>query len=99
MNMENNGEIVPIKMTSEQIIEMIESLDLKEKQKLMSELQPNMTIIFGGTNLVSHGAALQLNAGNEDISKALEQIPPAALEAFLKGLGEYIANQTPPKKD
>ena len=34
MNKENNGEIVPIKMTSEQILEMIESLDPKEKQKL-----------------------------------------------------------------
>ncbi|MGK7884542.1 MAG: hypothetical protein AB4057_07940 [Crocosphaera sp.] len=97
--MQNNGEIVPIKMTSEQIIEMIESLDPKEKQKLLSELQPNMTIIFGGTNLVSHGAALQINAGNDDLSKALDQMPPAALEAFLKALGEYIANQTPQKKD
>ena len=57
-----------------------------------------MTIIFGGTNLVSHGAALQINAGNDDLCSALEQMPPAALEAFLKGLGQYIANQTPQKK-
>ncbi|WP_157134199.1 hypothetical protein WH8501_14450 [Crocosphaera watsonii WH 8501] len=49
-------------------------------------------------SLVSHGAALQINAGNDDLCSALEQMPPAALEAFLKGLGQYIANQTPQKK-
>ena len=99
MNIENNGEIVPLKMTSEQIIEMIESIDAQEKQKLLSQLQPNMTIIFGGTNLVSHGAALQLNAGSEDLSKALEQIPSEALGEFLKALGQHIAKQSPQKKD
>ncbi len=97
--MENNGEIVPIKMTSEQLLEMIESLDTQEKKKLLSQLQPNMTIIFGGTNLVSHGAALQLNAGNDELSKALEHLPPQALEAFLKALGQYIAKNSPSSED
>ena len=97
--MEHNGEIVPIKMTSEQLLEMIESLDTQEKKKLLSQLQPNMTIIFGGTNLVSHGAALQLNAGNDELSKALEHLPPQALEAFLKALGQYIAKNSPSSED
>ncbi len=92
--MEHNGQIVPMKMTSEQLIEMIESLDPQEKQKLLNQLQPNMTVIFGGTNFVSHGAAMQLNAGNEDLSKALDKIPPEALGEFLKALGQYISKRS-----
>lgn len=41
--MEHNGQIVPMKMTSEQLLEMIESLDPQEKEKFLSQITPNMT--------------------------------------------------------
>jgi hypothetical protein len=86
-----NGKIVVKKMTSQEILEMIENLDQSEREKLLNKLNPSMTIIFGGSNLVSNGAAVQINASSEDLDKSLEKIPPEALGEFLKALGVYIA--------
>ncbi len=93
--MEHNGEIVPIKMTSEHILEMIESLDQHEKNKLLNQITPNMTIIFDGTNLVSHDVVFQINSDYKDLSKALDKIPLKVLGKFLKVLGQYISKRSP----
>ena len=88
-------ELFPRKMNSQELLEMIENLDPTEKEKLLRQLTPGVTVIFGGTNLVSHGAALQINVGQqEDICKALENIPPEALGEFVKTLGVYIARRS-----
>lgn len=88
-----NGKIVVnemTKITSEEIFQMIETLDESEKQKLLHKLNPGVTIIFGGSSFISYGTTLQINT-KDDIKQSLEKIPPEALGEFLKALGVYIA--------
>jgi chaperonin cofactor prefoldin len=73
------------------LYEQLEQLNPTEREKLLSELSPSITVIFGGQNLVTHGAAIQINAKDaDDVSSSLDKIPQEALGEFVKAIGTYI---------
>lgn len=90
----NNGyaEVVPRKMCSQEILEMIDRLDPQERTQLLAQLSPGVMGISGGMNWVSHGIVPQMNVKSaEDVTRSLEKIPPEAIGEFLKAIGMYIA--------
>lgn len=80
-------------VTSEEILNLIENLDDLEKLKLAKQLKAEINLILGGNNLVTNGAALQVNANADDIYKILEKVPPKAIGELSKAIGIYIAKK------
>lgn len=55
----------------DKILGDIDHLSEEDRSKLISKLTPAVTIIFCGSSLVSHGAAVQINGNSEELKKLL----------------------------